>query len=170
MVQCDCGNQKIVTTGVLNNGSTRSCRCLQKEVASEVCTKLGESQKGIATKHGHYINNIRSAEYQSWSGMRDRCERAKHTAYKDYGGRGISICPQWRDENGFETFLRDMGPRPKGKTLDRIDVNGNYEPTNCKWSTYKEQAGNRREYKAIENFTDEVLITEMQRRGLLEKH
>ena len=167
VTRCDCGNEKVVNTGVLNNASTQSCRCFQKEVASKICAALGHSQLGKATKHGHFINKHRTPEYQSWSGMRDRCERPGHTAYKDYGGRGIKICKRWRSKNGFEKFLADMGPRPKDKTLDRKKVNGNYTPLNCQWATAKEQALNRRRGRdRLRSVPTKDLIFELTRRGL----
>jgi hypothetical protein len=76
--------------------------------------------------------------------MRTRCENPNSKNFKHYGGRGISVCKQW---SNFENFLKDMGERPFGKSIDRIDVNGNYEPTNCKWSTTAEQANNKRNSK-----------------------
>jgi hypothetical protein len=161
-VRCVCGQEKIVTTGVLNNGNTRSCRCFQKEVATKVCRELGKSLIGTPVKHGHYINKVRSPEYQSWSAMHDRCENSNHQAYKHYGGRGIIICARWRES--FENFLTDMGSRPEGKTLDRKDVNGNYEPLNCRWATPREQALNRRPFRAIANFPTADLLNELHRR------
>ena len=80
--------------------------------------------------------------YKVWQGMIQRCENKKHFSYKNYGGRGVKVCDRWR--NSFVTFLEDMGERPKGFSIDRINNNGNYEPNNCKWSSPTEQMLNKR--------------------------
>lgn len=90
--------------------------------------------------------------YHTWKGMRNRCYSVNYKQYKDYGGRGILVCSEWKGVQGFHNFVSDMGDKPTPKhTLDRIDVNGNYEPSNCKWSTSSEQAKNRRP-RSISNY------------------
>jgi ribosomal protein L37E len=85
-----------------------------------------------------------SRTYTSWSSMRTRCNNPKTLNYAYYGGRGITVCPEWNDPHGFTVFLADMGERPPGTSLDRIDNNGNYEPGNCRWATATEQRANSR--------------------------
>ena len=117
---CDCGNKLITSGNRLRYGKTKSCGCIVK------------TQNGLS----------RSPSYRSWDAMIQRCYDKSVPHYERYGGRGISVCDRWK--NSFLDFLKDMGDRPEGKTLDRIDNNGNYEPLNCKWSTIKEQSSNKR--------------------------
>lgn len=131
---CDCGATIIVIGAHLKNGNTSSCGCLQREL---VATR---SAKHLASKRGS-----KTPEYESWSAMRTRCVNSKRRDWKDYGGRGIKVCDRWM--NSFENFLADMGLRPAETSLDRINVDGDYEPSNCRWATATEQRGNQRKAK-----------------------
>lgn len=136
--RCDCGNTKIVDGWRLRSGATQSCGCLRQELAVEHI-------KGVKKKPKHGLVDHRL--FGIWSGMKTRCYNENNKDFKDYGGRGITICDEWLAdflcfynwamENGYQDDL----------TIDRMDVNGNYEPSNCKWSTRGEQARNQRRTK-----------------------
>ncbi len=135
---CECGRRRLVTLSNLRCGSTRSCGCLRQEK----CAVIG-SIVGPETVHGHARRGAESPEYRSWQAMKNRCTNKRLKAWKNYGGRGISVCARWA--NSFENFLSDMGPRPEGTSLDRFpDNDGNYEPGNCRWATRKQQQANKR--------------------------
>lgn len=126
MFLCDCGKETIKTTADVKRGKTKSCGCILTNLR-----KLGNNRR----THGF----AGTREYGSWISMTRRCTNQDDVSYHRYGGRGITICKSWES---FENFYNDMGDRPKGMTLDRINNNGNYEPENCKWSTHIEQCGN----------------------------
>lgn len=130
--RCECGSIKLISSLSLKNGMSKSCGCLKSDLAKR--------QNLI---HGHETKKGKSRTYTTWDNMTQRCTNPNRPEYKYYGGRGITICTEWKD---FATFYADMGERPNGMSLDRIDTNGNYEPNNCKWSTRAEQMLNRRPY------------------------
>lgn len=147
---CTCGKEKIIRGVSLKSGDTQSCGCLQKEKITEIGKINGKIYGKITGRvngklnrtHGHSVNYKTSKIYKSWYNMKTRCTNSNVPRYKDYGGRGITICSEWF--NSFENFLNAMGEQPPGTSLDRINNNGNYTPENCKWSTKKEQANNKR--------------------------
>lgn len=124
---CDCGGTSTPTSGALGIGNSASCGCRKRAV-------LGES----TTKHGM----VGSPEYEIWASIKQRCTNPRSKRYKDYGSRGITLCDRWLES--FENFYADMGPRPEGLTLDRIDNDKGYSPDNCRWVSYAEQNLNKR--------------------------
>lgn len=128
LFRCDCGAEKVIRVNLVKQGRTSSCGCLFQEMMVE-----------RNTKHGLSRGNPK--EYRSWKDMRARCKNPNDSDFANYGGRGIKVCPEWED---FAAFLSDMGSRPDGFTLDRIDVNGDYSADNCRWASAPTQARNKR--------------------------
>jgi hypothetical protein len=140
LCKCDCGNQTTVMINKILNGHTNSCGCYRKENTSI----LGKTKNNSKENNGNYKHGLRKhILYKTWIGIKNRCNNSNSTDYKHYGGRGIKICDRWN--KSFVYFLEDMGMKPyPSYSIDRIDVNGNYEPLNCRWTTQKEQVKNRR--------------------------
>lgn len=113
--------------------------------------------------HGHTRGRRRSPTYISWLSMLARCTYETHPRWPDYGGRGIQVTDRWRGRQGFTNFLADLGERPAGMTLDRINPDGDYEPANCKWSTLIEQRWNRRDM--AHRSPDQPPVREIRRRS-----
>lgn len=140
--RCDCGVVREVIIKNLKSGISKSCGCMNKE-------KLLERN----FKHGLRFTKT----WRTWQAIKNRCYREKGVQYKDYGGRGITVCDKWR--NNFIAFYKDVGDAPEDKSLDRIDTNGNYEPSNVRWATAKEQCQNKRNNRKING----ICITEIDR-------
>ena len=131
LYRCECGSLKVAEVNNVNSGHTRSCGCIRR---------LETSRRSL--KHGHKLSTgKRTPTYTCWVNMKQRCDKEDAAQYKDYGGRGITYDPRWKD---FVAFLEDMGPRPDNSSLDRIDFNDNYYKENCRWASRQVQNENRR--------------------------
>lgn len=134
--KCDCGNETNVITSHLTSGVIQSCGCLGRDHRAESRTK-------------HHKSHTRL--YNVWNGMRQRCNDPNHKSYSNYGGRGIKVCDEWSEYSVFEKWALDNGYDVNAEygicTLDRIDVNGNYSPDNCRWVDIPTQAKNKRNSK-----------------------
>lgn len=138
LCKCDCGESRSVLGVSLRAGRTLSCGCFHRDSSSARSLRHGHSGGAVMGK--------RSGTYSSWAQMRSRCNDPHANGYQNYGGRGIRVCERW---DRFENFLLDMGERPHGCSIDRIDTNGNYEPSNCRWATREEQHANTRRSRFI---------------------
>lgn len=129
LCRCDCGQEHAVSGLHLRTGKSASCGCARSR-----------------PQHGHTIGGRPTPEFNSWRGMIERCSNPHHESFARYGGRGIKVCERWAS---FEAFLNDMGRRPRGQTLDRINPEGNYEPNNCRWATTRVQGQNTSKQRHI---------------------
>lgn len=132
---CDCGSETTVRSDHLRGGKIKSCGCLWRQQ-----TPCANGPQNMNYRHGRRS----SPEYSSWAKMIQRCENPNTNRFQHYGGRGIRVCSRWRES--FAAFIEDMGEKPSKKySIDRIDVDGNYEPGNCRWALPSEQRMNRRD-------------------------
>lgn len=141
--QCDCGNIGVVSVRYIENGRSTNCGCVRNEKTA-----------GRNTKHSLATRDNTVPEHNVWNLLRSRCHTVRNKDYKDYGGRGIEVCARWRDiQVGFINFYSDMGPRPGPEyTIERKDVNGNYEPVNCEWIHRSQQGRNKRNNRMLTAF------------------
>jgi hypothetical protein len=142
---CDCGNETVVQIGNLRNGHTRSCGCHRHDGARSVT-------------HGHERGRKASRTLKSYRHAKDRCLNASNPKYPRYGGRGIVMCQKWAES--FSAFLDDMGECPPGMTIDRIDNDGDYEPSNCRWATAAQQSRNKSNNVWIEHAGERLVLTD----------
>ena len=151
--KCDCGNLTDVLLFQLRSGKTKSCGCYLKEVVSKIGKSTISLNRFIGNHSDETKNKIRTAntkhglyktsEYRAWDSMKQRCYNPNCRDYKDWGGRGITVCERWLES--FENFIEDMGMKPSSNlSIDRINVNGNYELSNCRWTTASVQNSNQR--------------------------
>lgn len=149
--KCDCGNEKEIDFNSIKRGKSTSCGCFNKENARKLHTTHGKAMLKPGVRH---------PDYCIWMKMKSRCFNPNDKSYNNYGGRGITVCNEWKDS--FEHFITDMGWRPnKSYSLERIDYNGNYCPENCKWIHKSQQSRNSRRVKLIYYNNNSYCLTEL---------
>lgn len=147
LCRCECGRERLVRSAPLRSGKSLSCGCFAKEETSARSRKHGQTN---------------TREWETWHRMKQRCYDANADRFQFYGGRGIRVCKRWLDS--FQNFYADMGPRPgNGYSIERIDVDGNYEPSNCRWATTREQNRNKRTNVLITAFGRTQLASDWAR-------
>jgi hypothetical protein len=146
---CKCGEPFCCKLSAIKSGNTSSCGCYAREVVGKQ-----------AITHGYGTGPKRSI-YRTWASMKNRCGNPNDTRFSSYGGRGITVCKEWLK---FENFLADMGERPLGRSLDRIDNNKGYFKENCRWATPKEQQRNTRLNKWIEHKGERLTLSDWAKR------
>lgn len=144
LCRCDCGQEALATGSGLRRGARKSCGCRSIDWAREMGSRPDFIEKRSRSQavHGGKRRGQVSPEYRTWLAIKRRCSDPKHKDYKNWGGRGIRVCDEW--DKSFVRFLADMGERPEGFTIDRIDPNGDYRPGNCRWATPIEQVTEHR--------------------------
>lgn len=147
LCQCACGNKIVTSARNLNEKSVLSCGCLQREAASSANTTHGESRNPL---------------YKVWTEMKQRCLNPSDVNFHHYGGRGIKVCERWR--NSFRDFLSDVGKRPVGTSLDRINNDGDYEPSNVRWASASQQLANTRRVRKFEVGGEVLCIREISQK------
>lgn len=147
--KCDCGTYKKIRASYLLSGHTQTCGC--------ACGR----QRKVVSKDFDFKQPLpKHPLWCTWYGIKMRCENPNDPNFKNYGGRGIRLCNHWNGQNGFENFVNDMGERPNGTTVDRIDVNGDYSPENCRWATQKEQCNNQRKNVIVVYKGEQITLTQ----------